>query len=93
VKGILIAAVVCLAAGVGLIFGFCNGTTGLSLGSPISASSLHFDITTTGVPALAGIALTGIGAFLLAVATVIALVGSFRRGDAPLTRRSEPFAE
>jgi uncharacterized membrane protein len=93
VKGVLIVAVVLLAGGVGLIFGFCNGTTGFNFGSPISGSSLHIDITTTGVPALAGMALTGLGAFLLVVATVIALVGVFQRDDGALTRRSEPFAE
>jgi hypothetical protein len=93
VKGVLIVAVVFLAGGVGLIFGYCNGTTGFNFGSPISGSSLHIDITTNGVPALAGLALTGAGASLLVVATVIAMIGTFRRDDGAVTRRSEPFAE
>lgn len=92
-KGVLIVAVVFLAGGVGLIFGFCNGTTAFNFGLPLSGTSLHLDITTNGVPALAGMALTGMGAFLLIVATVIALVAVFRRSDGALMRRSEPFAE
>jgi hypothetical protein len=93
VKGVLIVAVVFLAGGVGLIFGFCHGTTSFGFGLSLSETSLHLDITTTGVPALAGMALTGIGAILLIVATVIALVGVFQRDDGALMRRSEPFAE
>ena len=92
-KGILIVAVVCLAAGVGFIFGYCDGTTAFNFGLPLSATSLHIDITTKGLPALAGLGLTAAGAFLLIVATMIALVGSFQRRDVPLTRRQEPFAE
>lgn len=92
-KGVLIVAVVFLAGGVGMIFGFCSGTTGFDFGLPLSGTSLHLDITTTGVPALAGMALTGMGAFLLIIATVIALVAVFRRDDGALMRRSEPFAE
>ena len=92
-KGVLIVAVLSLAVGVGLIFGFCNGTTGFNFGLPVSGTSLHLDITTTGVPALAGLALTVAGAFLLIVATLIAMIGTFRRSDMPLTRRQEPFAE
>jgi hypothetical protein len=93
VKGVLIVASLCLAAGVGLIFGFCNGTTGFNFGVPLSATSLHIDITTTGVPAVAGLALTLLGAFLLMVATIIAFVGMFQRNEAPIARREEPFAE
>ena len=93
-KGVLVVAVVCLAAGIGVIFGFCNGTTGLSLGSPLSASSIHIDITTTGagVPIAGG--LVAIGAFLLIVATFIALIGLLRRnGEFPPSRRREAAFE
>ncbi len=93
VKGVLILSVMCLAVGVGLIFGFCSGTTGFSLGSPIPASSLHIDITTTGVPALAGPSLTLLGAFMLVIAFLIAAIGTFRENEAPLDRREEPFVE
>ena len=92
-KGVLIVAVVCFVVGVGVIFGYCDGTTAFNFGLPLSATSLHIDITTKGLPALAGLGLTAAGAFLLIVATMIALVGSFQRRDVPLTRRQEPFAE
>jgi hypothetical protein len=93
VKGVLIIASLSLAIGVGLIFGYCDGAAGFNFGSPLSATSLHVDITTKGVPAIAGLALTLLGALLLFVATIIALVGMFGRSEAPLARREEPFAE
>lgn len=94
-RGVLVTAVVCLAVGLGVLFGFCHGTTGLSFASPISGSSVHLDITTTGLPGVTGFALTVLGAFLLIVATVIALVG-MRRGDGnggPVKRRESAFEE
>ena len=75
-KGVLVFAVVCLAAGVGVIFGYCNGTTGLQFGYPLSASSIHIDITTTGAGVPIAVGLVAIGAFLLIVATIIALDGN-----------------
>ena len=92
-KGILILSVMCLAVGVGLIFGFCNGTTGFNFGYPMSGTSLHIDITTTGVPALAGLALSMLGAFLLVATFFIAIIGMIRRSEPALTRREEPFVE
>jgi uncharacterized membrane protein len=92
-KGVLIVSVLCLAVGVGLIFGFCNGTTGFNFGYPMSGTSLHIDITTKGIPALSGLALSLLGAFLLVVSFFIALSGMFGRGEPALTRREEPFVE
>jgi hypothetical protein len=94
VKGVLVVGVLCLAAGIGVIFGFCNGTTGLQFGYPLSASSIHIDITTTGVGVPAAVGLTLLGSFLLIVATIIALVGLLRRNGAyPPTRRRESAFE
>jgi uncharacterized membrane protein YphA (DoxX/SURF4 family) len=95
VKGVLVIAVVCLAAGIGVIFGYCNGTTGFSFGYPLSASSIHIDITTTGVGVPIAVGLVGLGSFLLIVDTVIALVGLLRRkGEyAPSRRREAAFEE
>ena len=94
-KGVLVAAVACLAVGLFVIFYFCNGTTGLQFGWPLAVSSIHIDITTTGagVPIAVGLTLTG--AFLLIVATVIALIGMFRRkGEiVPTKRRDTAFEE
>jgi hypothetical protein len=94
----VIGAVLFLAAGVGLIFGYCDGTTGLSLGYPVSATKLHVDITTTGVPVLVGLPLIGAGALLLFIALIAAIVSQFRRPDefhAPglPAKRQEPFEE
>ena len=96
---LVIAAVLFLAAGVGLLFGFTNGTTGLNVGYPLSATRLHVDIMTTGIPALVGVPLVAAGALLLFLALVAAVVSQFqRRPEAPLalnlpSRRHEPFGE
>jgi hypothetical protein len=94
VKVVLVVAVVCLGAGIGVIFGYCHGTTGLRFGYPLSASSIHIDITTTGVGVPVAVGLVGIGTFLLIVTTIIALFGMFRRrGDMEPTRRRESAFE
>lgn len=92
-RGVLVVAVVCLSAGIAVIFGYCNGTTGMQLGYPLSASSIHIDITTTGggVPVAVGLVL--LGALLLIIATIVALVGLFRRNAILPTRRRESAFE
>lgn len=94
-KGVLVVAVVCLAAGIGMIFGYCHGTTGLQFGYPLSASSIHIDITTTGAGVPIAVGLVLIGAFLLIVDTIIALVGILRErgGNRPMKRRESAFEE
>ena len=95
-RGVLVTAVICLGVGVGVLFAFCHGTTGFTFDVPAStaATSLHIDVTTTGVPAIVGVGLTGAGAFLLIVATIIALVEIFRsKGQKPPTKRLEAFQE
>jgi hypothetical protein len=96
---LVIGAVVLLAAGLGLIFYFCNGTTGLSLGYPVSGTKLHVDITTTGIPALAGLPLVGAGALLLLIALIAAIVSQFQQPETTYrsselpSKRAEPFEE
>ena len=94
-RGVLVIAVICLGAGLGVLFAFCHGATGMQFAYPFSAASLHIDVTTTGFPAVAGFALTALGAFLLVVATVIALIGMGRsRVDRrPIKRRESAFEE
>ncbi|MGA8730619.1 MAG: hypothetical protein WB608_17830 [Terracidiphilus sp.] len=89
---VLVGSVLFLAVGLGLIFGFCNGTTGFTFGYPFSATSLHIDITTTGVAALAGLALTGLGCLLLLLSLILAFAGQGQTYEAPI-RRGEPFEE
>jgi hypothetical protein len=96
---LVIAAVLFLAGGLGLLFGFTDGTTGLNVGYPFSATRLHVDITTTGIPALVGMPLVAAGALLLCFALIAAIASQFQRPpEAPLalnlpTRRHEPFRE
>ena len=94
-RGVLVTAVVCLAVGLGVLFAFTHGTTGVQFASPLSAASVHVDITTTGIPAIIGLGLAVIGAFLLIVATIIALVGMRRSGGdhGPVKRREATFEE
>lgn len=94
-RGVLVTGVVCLAAGLGLLFAFCHGTTGVQFASPLSAASFHIDLTTTGIPAIAGCALTALGAFLLIIATIIALVdmGRSRSSGRSIKRRESAFEE
>ncbi|MGA8090787.1 MAG: hypothetical protein WCA10_26165 [Terracidiphilus sp.] len=95
-KGVLVTAVACLAAGLFVIFYFCHGTTGVQFGTALSECSIHIDITTTGAGVPGAVGLVSIGSFLLIVATVIALIGMFRRKRdvAPTTRhRDSAFEE
>jgi hypothetical protein len=80
----LIASVLFLASGLGLIFGFCHGTAGLSAAFPVAASQLQLAITTTGPAALGGIALTSIGLLLMVWAVLAAIVSQVTLlGDRP----------
>lgn len=94
-RGVLVTAVICLAIGLGVLFGFTHGTMGAKLASPLSAASVHVDITTNGIPAILGLGFTVIGAFLLIVATIIALVGMRRHAidNTPTKRRESAFEE
>jgi len=94
-KGVLVTAVACLAAGLWVIFYFCHGTIGVQFGSSLSDCSIHIDITTTGAGVPVAVGLVGVGAFLLIVATVIALIGIFRsrHAVAPATKHRESAFE
>ncbi len=92
-RRLVIVSVICLAAGVGLIFRYCIGTTSLQFGTPISSSSLRMNIVTAGWPALTGLALIALGAVLQIVAFFVAVSGLIWRSDDTLKRREEPFEE
>ena len=70
----LIAAVILLAAGLGLIFAYCNGTTSMSVGYPFAGSVLHIAITTVGPAAVGGVGLTVLGLLLLIWAFIWAII-------------------
>lgn len=94
-RGVLVTAVICLAVGIGVFFGYCNGTTGVEFSSQVSATTIHLDITTKGFPAIVGTVLTLLGAFLVIVATLIALFTMRRSnsGKGPIRHRESAFEE
>ena len=94
-RGVLITSTICLGVGSWVLFAFCHGTTGVQFASPISAASVHIDMTTTGAPAMIGLVLVLLGAFLLVVTTIIALIGLLRRDGnyGPIKRRENAFEE
>jgi len=84
----VIASVLFLSWGLWLILGYCKGTAGISLGTPLSASSLNVSITSNGAGAPGGLALIALGVLLLIWALLWSIVGQFRR-DKPKEQRAE----
>jgi hypothetical protein len=94
----VIAAVLFLAAGLGLLLGFTDGTASMNVGYPFSATKLHVDITTIGIPALVGLPLVAAGALMLFFALIAAIVSQFRRPETEHisvvpAKRQGPFEE
>ena len=93
----LLAAVVCLGWGLGIIFGFAKGTAGIAEAWPLSGSSLHICTTTTGGGVLGGFALTLLGTLLLLWATLAAVVSEcrylFRRKPQAVPVATEPVVK
>ena len=85
---IVIVAVVFLAIGLGLIFGYCHGTAGLKAGYPTSAAALELSITTTGLPALIGTAAVVMGVLTLLWALVEAILLQLRPSVASRAQQS-----
>ncbi len=99
---LVIFAVLFLAAGLGLIFGFTQGSSGLNVGYPFSETRLHLDITAMGFPVLIGVPLIAAGSVLLLFASVAAIASQFRREESFQSlnlpseisiRRRDSFAE
>ena len=76
----LIASVIFLGAGLGLLFGYCHGTIGFSAAYPMAGASLQIAINTAGFPAVAGVVLTLVGLLLLIVALIQAVVSQWPEG-------------
>jgi hypothetical protein len=87
----VIGAVVFLGIGLGLIFGYCHGTTGFSFAYPLSGSVLHVDFTTSGPAVLGGFICTAIGVLLLIWAFFAALADLFSRREFPRERVVEHY--
>jgi len=75
----LLGAVACLAAGIALIVGYCQGATTLNAAFPFTASTLHIDLTTNGPAVFGGIGLIALGLLLLAWALLAAIVSQIMR--------------
>ncbi len=88
----LIISVLCLAIGLGVILGYCNGTSSLSAAYPFSGTVLHVNITTVGVGVLGGLFLTGLGLLLLVwsfIAAIVSQIGLMMDSDAAPDRLLE----
>ncbi|PWT76543.1 MAG: hypothetical protein C5B46_01000 [Proteobacteria bacterium] len=82
---VLMASIVLLALGNGLIFGYCHDSTvGFNAAHPASAASLQIVINTNGWPAMVGPVVTVLGILLLLAALAFAVVKevSQRQGTA-----------
>jgi hypothetical protein len=71
----LILSILCLVGGLCLTLCYCQGSAGLSAGFPVSNSTIHFSVTTSGPAALGGIVLTAVGVMLLLWAAIVAVFG------------------
>jgi hypothetical protein len=89
----LIGAVLFLGAGLGLIIGYCHGTTGFNAAYPFTGSILHIDMTTTGPGVLGGLLLAMVGALFLVWAFLAALVSLFTWNQEPRRERRERVVE
>ncbi len=71
----LIASIVFLGLGLGLILGHLHDSTvGFSAAHPASAASLQIILHTDGLPAMAGVAASLMGVLLLFAALVLAVL-------------------
>jgi hypothetical protein len=85
----LIVSILLLAAGLGLIIGYGNGSAGFNAAYPVSAANLQVAITTTGPAALGGLTLTVLGLLALIWALICAFIGptqSIRKTEREVVR-------
>jgi len=74
----LISAVVFIAVGLYVTFGYYNGSVSMGAGNLLSAWMLSINVTTNGPGAIGGPVLTGFGVLLLLWALVCALISQAR---------------
>ena len=70
---VLIGSALLLAIGLGLVFGYTQGTAGFNAAYPVSGASLQISIKTTGWPVMIGLPVTIVGVLLLIAALVSAI--------------------
>jgi hypothetical protein len=74
----VIGGIVCLATGIALIVGYCNGTSSFFASYPLAGCKLHIDLTTTGPGVLGGLLLIAVGVLFMAWALLAAFVSQLR---------------
>ena len=79
----IIVSVLFLAAGLGLILGYCHGSTNLTAAYPFAGSMLHVSINTSGPGVLGGLICLAVGLVLLVWAFIAAIVSQLRHLVAP----------
>jgi hypothetical protein len=87
----LIVSILFLAAGLGLTFGYCDGTVGLNAGYPLSAASFKLCVSTFGPAAIGGPILTLLGLLLLVWALVCAIFSQFGLGGSSREHDQDPL--
>lgn len=85
----VIASIVFLGLGLGLIFAYCHDST-VTMGAayPIAGASLQVVINTNGLPAIAGIILTALGVLFFFAALVFAVLKMISQRTVAQPRKS-----
>ncbi|HEU5458230.1 MAG TPA: hypothetical protein VFU68_06400 [Terracidiphilus sp.] len=73
----LILAVVLMATGLALTFGYCHGTAGINASYPFSGASFQLQLATYGPAAVGGPLLTLAGLLVMAWALLCAIMAQF----------------
>jgi hypothetical protein len=79
----LLAALAFLIGGLWLTFEWGHGNVGANVAFPAAGTKLAIDLTTTGWPVMTGIPLVMIGALLMAIAFIAAVIAQFHRPGEP----------
>ena len=74
----LIVAILLLATGLILVFGYGTGTAAFDAAYPVSRASLQLSISTSGMAAIGGLALTAMGLLSLLLSLIYAIVGQIQ---------------
>ncbi|HEV2214810.1 MAG TPA: hypothetical protein VGR64_05935 [Terracidiphilus sp.] len=73
----LILAVLLMAAGLTLVFGYCHGTGGINVAYPFSGAHMQLELATYGPAAVGGPLLTLAGLLVMAWALLCAIMAQF----------------
>ncbi len=74
----LIVSVLLLAAGLGMVFVYGTGTAAFDAAYPVSRASLQLSVSTSGMAAIGGLALTAVGLLSLILSLIYAIIGQIQ---------------